>query len=82
MLAAGGGQDHKTAMSKLPTLQLHFGGNTTLSVGPLHYTWHRTKHPVGLCFAFGDNGDMGTLLGAILFRNILVQVQTPNEPNE
>lgn len=43
-------------------------------MGPLNYLFMHTAEAGAYCLGIFDNGQAGTLLGGITFRNILVEV--------
>lgn len=47
---------------------------TNLKMGPLNYLFMHTVEAGAYCLGVFDNGQSGTLLGGITFRNILVEV--------
>ena len=46
-----------------------------LRMGPLNYLFMHTAEAGAYCLGVFDNGQSGTLLGGITFRNILVEVR-------
>ena len=46
-----------------------------LKMGPLNYLFMHTAEAGAYCLGIFDNGQAGTLLGGITFRNILVEVR-------
>lgn len=59
--------------SYFPSADLHFRGGSTVHLEPINYLY---VHPVvekAYCLGIFDNGHAGTLLGGIIFRDILVQ---------
>ena len=56
-----------------PRLALEFGDNVTLDLPPQNYMFMASKANT-YCLGIFDNGRKGTLLGGILFRDVLVQV--------
>lgn len=47
-----------------------------LKMGPLNYLFMHTAEAGAYCLGIFDNGQAGTLLGGITFRNILVEVRS------
>lgn len=56
-----------------PTLSLTFGSGQTLTVPPINYLFVHSSTVGGYCLGVFDNGSAGTLLGGLIFRDVLVQ---------
>lgn len=51
----------------------------TLQLGPWSYLFRHGKVQGAWCLGVFDNGNQGTLLGGITFRNVLVTVRMAQE---
>lgn len=56
-----------------PVAKFIFQGGVELELTPLQYLFIHTFNSGKYCLGVFDNGDSGTLLGGITFRNVLVQ---------
>lgn len=77
----GGAPEHtdvEALAAVFPSMQLHFASDVDLTLGPLNYLFVHTFNSGKYCLGVFDNGNAGTLLGGITFRNVLVQYDRAN----
>lgn len=76
---APGQADPEALASVFPELRLSFGGGLNLRLNPLSYLFVHTLNTGKYCLGVFDNGNAGTLLGGITFRNVLVNYDRRNK---
>jgi len=70
----GGAPENPNELPRVfPAMSLHLDEGFDLELLPINYLFIHTSRPGAYCLGIFDNGDSGTLLGGITFRNILVQ---------
>ena len=77
----GGAPEHTNLQGLykvFPKVSLRFDGEVTLDLSPLNYLFVHTFNSGKYCLGIFDNGNAGTLLGGITFRNILVNYDRRN----
>ncbi|KAL6782176.1 ASP2 [Auxenochlorella protothecoides x Auxenochlorella symbiontica] len=62
-----------------PSLELEFAGGVRLTLHPLNYLFVHTFGTGKYCVGIFDNGNSGTLLGGIVFRNVLVHYDVSSD---
>eukprot|EP00191_Tetraselmis_sp_GSL018_P003793 CAMPEP_0177598816 /NCGR_PEP_ID=MMETSP0419_2-20121207/12605_1 /TAXON_ID=582737 /ORGANISM="Tetraselmis sp., Strain GSL018" /LENGTH=521 /DNA_ID=CAMNT_0019091395 /DNA_START=616 /DNA_END=2181 /DNA_ORIENTATION=+ len=70
---SGGPVDPRDLRQFFPPLVLHLDGGVDFELEPMNYLFIHMSHRGGYCLGIFDNGQAGTLLGGVSFRNVLVQ---------